>query len=66
MSTAYFAPSLRVEDLLREAPATAEVFSRFGIDICCGASLGLAAAVAAAGASLPEVLAELRKTLVRE
>ena len=55
-----FAPTLTVNDLLREAPAAALVLNQFGIDTCCGGSLSLAEAAASVGLPLPTLLASLR------
>ena len=65
MTSTPFSPALTVNDLLREAPAAAAVLNRLGIDTCCGGSLSLAGAAAAAGLPLAELLAAIpRRTEV--
>jgi regulator of cell morphogenesis and NO signaling len=49
-----------VHDLLRRHPATMAIFSRFGVDTCCGGGLPLAEAARHAGVSPDELLAALR------
>jgi regulator of cell morphogenesis and NO signaling len=52
-------PSQRVGEVAREVSGAVTVFERLGINHCCGAQLTLAEAAAAAGVSLPTLLAEL-------
>lgn len=52
-----------VNDLLRAAPAAGAIFSRFGVDTCCGGALPLSEAARQAGAPLDKLVAELSGVL---
>jgi len=50
-----------VRDLVLDKPASARVFEQFGIDYCCGGAQTLADACKAAGCSVEEVTAALKR-----
>lgn len=52
-----------VNAVLRQSPASLEIFNRFGVDTCCGGGLPLAEAARAAGVPLGELLAALAPVL---
>ncbi len=54
-------PAWTVNDLLRHIPESAGTLNRLGIDMCCGGSLPLAAAAAAAGTTVDAVVADLAR-----
>lgn len=54
-----------VNALVREHPQTVEVFSRFGIDACCGGSASVRAAAERDGADLATLLLSLREAIGR-
>lgn len=53
--------STTVNEVLRSWPAAAEVLNRYALDMCCGGSLTLSQAAAAAGADLPALIEELER-----
>jgi regulator of cell morphogenesis and NO signaling len=53
---------MTVNEVIRQAPATVVVFSRYGIDACCGGGLPLAEAAVRHGHDVETLLAELRRT----
>ena len=59
MTATRFTPAVSVNDVLRESPAAAGILNRLGIDTCCGGSLSLADAAAAAGLPLADLLAAI-------
>lgn len=54
-------PEMTVNEVLRRWPASADIISEFGLDMCCGGGLPLAAAVQAPGADLGALLARLEQ-----
>lgn len=53
--------SATVAEVAERAPATATVFSRYLMDMCCGGTKTLEFAAKAHGVDLPQLLAELRE-----
>jgi regulator of cell morphogenesis and NO signaling len=49
----------RVGDVLRQYPQSAAIFTRFGIDTCCGQGRPIAEGARVAGANPERLLAEL-------
>jgi len=49
-----------VNDVLRHFPEAAAVLNRFGIDTCCGGSLPLSDASAAAGVDIRQLVTALQ------
>lgn len=58
---ARFAPQQSVSSVVAEAPATAAVFERHGIDFCCGGRIPLAEACARKGVEADQLLVELEQ-----
>lgn len=56
-------PSTIVDEITNSYPGTFEVFSRFGIDICCGGGVTLAEAAARDGADLEGLRRALREEI---
>ncbi len=54
-------PTTTVTDALRATPSAAALFTRLGIDSCCGGSRTLAEAAASVGMPLPQLLAALQQ-----
>lgn len=57
-------PAWTVNDLMRQVPESAATLSHLGIDMCCGGSLPIAEAAAAAGTTLEALAADLEKNAV--
>jgi iron-sulfur cluster repair protein YtfE (RIC family) len=53
--------ALTVNETVRLFPGTVAVFSRHGIDSCCGGALPVAEAAARHGIDLEQLLKELRE-----
>lgn len=51
--------SWTVNDLLRNVPESAATLNRMGIDTCCGGSLPVGQAAAAAGTTVDAILRDL-------
>lgn len=51
---------MTVNEIIREYPATVELFNRFGIDACCGGAMPIRAAAQRDGADLEELWSALR------
>ena len=54
----YINPSWTVNDLLRIIPESAATLNRMGIDTCCGGSLLVAEAAAAAGTTVEAIMGD--------
>ncbi len=54
-------PSCSVRETIAQYPATKDVFTRFGLDTCCGAGAAITDAAQRDGADLGAVLDALRK-----
>lgn len=50
---------LTVNELIRNVPATVQIFNDFGIDACCGGAVPIAAAAQRDGADVDALLAAL-------
>ncbi len=50
-----------VNDVIRDYPRTITVFTRFGIDSCCGGAVSIEEAAKRDGASLDELLRALNE-----
>ncbi|MGE5926529.1 MAG: DUF542 domain-containing protein [Gemmatimonadota bacterium] len=55
----YINPSWTINDLLRLIPESAATLNRMGIDTCCGGSLLVAEAAAAAGTTVEAIMDDL-------
>jgi uncharacterized protein (DUF2249 family) len=53
------APGDLVGEICRRLPATADVFAKYGLDLCCGGVKPLAVVAAAHGVPLEELITEL-------
>ena len=58
---AQITPSTTVNDAIRLAPATVEVFKRYRIDACCGGALSMNGAAARHGTDVTELLEALNR-----
>lgn len=56
-------PSILVNDMVAANPATASVFTRAGIDTCCGGGLPIAEAARRHGLDLDALVADLAKAV---
>ena len=54
-------PAVTVRETMARLPQTRDVFSRFGLDTCCGSGVPILDAAHRDGADLEELLAALRK-----
>lgn len=54
-------PSILVNDMVAANPATSAVFTRAGIDTCCGGGLPIAEAARRHGLDLDALVADLAK-----
>ena len=52
-----------MNELIREKPATVQVFNRFGIDACCGGAVPVREAAERDGADVDAVLSALAEIL---
>ena len=53
-------PSTTVDEITNRYPETFDVFSQFGVDICCGGGMTLEEAAARDGVPLEKLVATLR------
>jgi regulator of cell morphogenesis and NO signaling len=60
LDTTTFAPTLTVNEAIARNPETVRVFTRFGIDSCCGGGLPIAEAARRHGIALDALLDALR------
>lgn len=58
-----FETSWTVDQITARFPQTMEVFARFGIDMCCGGDVTLAAAADRDGADLAQLMEALRQAV---
>jgi len=56
-------PSVTVRETMARHPDTKTVFTRFGVDTCCGSGVPIIDAAHRDGADLDELLRALRDTL---
>ncbi len=61
LDTATFTPTQTVNETIARNPETVRVFTRFGIDACCGGALPIAEAARRHGVALDVLLAALRE-----
>lgn len=54
-------PAVTVRETMARLPETKDVFSRFGVDTCCGSGIPIVDAAHRDGAELDALLAALRK-----
>lgn len=50
---------MTVNNTIKDYPPTIEVFTRFGIDSCCGGAVSIKEAAARDGAALDEIMSAL-------
>jgi regulator of cell morphogenesis and NO signaling len=65
MRTAIDFAALTVNEVIRQYPATIEVFNRYAIDACCGGAATVVDAAARDGADAAALLADLRQAVGR-
>jgi iron-sulfur cluster repair protein YtfE (RIC family) len=54
-------PAVTVRETMARLPQTKDVFSRFGVDTCCGSGIPILDAASRDGADLEGLLAALRE-----
>lgn len=59
MPAVILSPEISVNEAIRLAPASIEVFNRYGIDACCGGAASIRAAALRDGAPLEALMREL-------
>lgn len=57
------APTMTINEIVAHHPEAIPVFNRFGLDLCCGSSVSLEAAVHRDGLDLTTVLTALRDAM---
>jgi iron-sulfur cluster repair protein YtfE (RIC family) len=57
-------PTATVRDTMAQLPQTRDVFSRFGVDTCCGSGIPILDAAHRDGADLDGLLVALREAAV--
>lgn len=62
-NTVQLDPSLTINEIVSQHPATAACFNRFGFDTCCGGGVTVQEAARRDGVDLDAVLADLRRAL---